>query len=269
MLVRQKYILLIVILCLVQTVRAQSTQLHGQAMGASPYYDFSNSGTTSKNNGPECAFDGDENTYYAASRKSMGWVGLDLGAPHVITKIGVLPRSTSSSNTNMLLGVLEGANDPTFIDAIPLYVIQESPIKDFVTYYKIEVSRGVRYVRYVGPDKARSVIAELSFYGYRGAGDDSRFYQVTNLPTVSIHVQDDKVPQTKKQDFNARIFLTCDQGTLVQEWPIKVRVRGNFSASHENKPYRFKIDDGKSHRLFKGSKKYESLAKAKKWTLIN
>lgn len=269
MLVRQKYILLIVILCLVQTVRAQSTQLHGQAMGASPYYDFSNSGTTSKNNGPECAFDGDENTYYAASRQSMGWVGLDLGAPHVITKIGVLPRSTSSSNTNMLLGVLEGANDPTFIDAIPLYVIQEAPIKDFVTYYKIEVSRGVRYVRYVGPDKARSAIAELSFYGYRGAGDDSRFYQVTNLPTVSIHVQDDKVPQTKKQDFNARIFLTCDQGTIAQEWPIKVRVRGNFSASHENKPYRFKIDDGKSHRLFKGSKKYESLAKAKKWTLIN
>ena len=102
MLVRQKYILLIVILCLVQTVRAQSTQLHGQAMGASPYYDFSNSGTTSKNNGPECAFDGDENTYYAASRKSMGWVGLDLGTPHVITKIGVLPRKNASDRKSVV-----------------------------------------------------------------------------------------------------------------------------------------------------------------------
>lgn len=267
MLVRQKYILFIVFLCLVQTVWAQSTQLHGQAMGASPYYDFSTSGTTSKSNGPECAFDGDENTYYAASRQSMGWVGLDLGAPHVITKIGVLPRKNASGT--MMMGILEGANDPSFMDAIPLYMIQEEPTGGFMTYYNIQVSRGVRYVRFVGPAGKHSPVAELAFYGYEGAGDDSRFYQVTGLPTVSIHVKDDKVPQNKKQDFEARITLLYEQGTLVQEWPILVRVRGNFSASHENKPYRFKINDGNSHRIFKGSTNDESPAKAKKWTLIN
>ena len=182
MLVRQKYILFILVLFLVQTVWAQSTQLHGHAMGASPYYDFSNSGTTSKSNGPECAFDGDENTYYAASRQSMGWVGLDLGAPHVITKIGVLPRKNTSGT--MMMGILEGANDPSFMDAIPLYMIQEEPIGGFMTYYNIQVSRGVRFVRFVGPAGKHSPVAELAFYGYEGAGDDSRLYQVTDRPSA-------------------------------------------------------------------------------------
>ncbi|MBR2945361.1 MAG: CotH kinase family protein [Bacteroidaceae bacterium] len=267
MFVRKNYILIIVFLCLVQIVRAQSTQLHGRTIGTYPYYDFANSSNTSQKNGPACAFDGDADTYFAALHQSMGWVGLDLGEPHVITKIGVLPRKTTSGT--MMLGVLEGANDSTFMDAVPLYVIQEEPIAGLMTYYNIQVSRGVRYVRYVGPAAKHSSIAELAFFGHAGAGDDSRFYQVTGLPTVSIHVQDGKMPQNKKQDFNARITLLYEHGTLVQEWPILVRVRGNFSASHENKPYRFKIDDGKSHHIFKGSAKDESPAKAKKWTLIN
>lgn len=213
----------------------------------------------------ECAFDGDNDTYYASYDRSNTWVGLDLGEPHVIQKVGWCPRNGQGGRVQ--LGLFEGANREDFMDAVPLYLIPESSQEQEMTFANVEVSRGFRYVRYVGPNNARCNIAELAFYGYRGAGDDSKFYQVTNLPTVSIHTEGAKDITSKTVEQNANITITYDGGTRIQEYPIYARGRGNASWGFPKKPYRIKFAD-KSHHMLEGSP-LESPAKAKKWTLIN
>ncbi|MGN0233838.1 MAG: CotH kinase family protein [Bacteroidaceae bacterium] len=216
------------------------------------------------------AFDGDPSTYYSASSANFQWIGLDLGRPCVITRIDFMPRGNGSTGADrMLLSLFEGANRPDFLDAVPLYLIGETPKQGSSTSVDVQVSRGFRYVRYVGSAGSYCDVAELAFYGHEGEGDDSHFYQVTCLPTVSIHVVDDAVPEQKGEDFESYITITYEDGTLIQEYPVLTRVRGNFSATHENKPYRIKFNDGKSHHMLHGSARDESPAKAKKWTLIN
>lgn len=215
------------------------------------------------------AFDGNLDTYFATNDTEWSWVGLDLGSPHIILKIGFAPREVDYGPERMVLGVFEGANSPDFMDAIPLFLIRKEPKRGEITYTEVNVSRGVRYVRYVTPDGGKCNIAEMELYGVGGEGDDSHFYQVTGLPTVSIHVKDNANPPNNGVDYASNLTITYEKGTLIQEYPIQTRVRGNFSASWTNKPYRIKFDDGKKHHMLKDSPKDESPAKAKKWTLIS
>ena len=217
----------------------------------------------------EKAFDGDVSTFFKANSSNMAWVGLDLGTPHVITRIEATPRDGISSAQHMTLAVMEGANQPDFSDALPLYLISGEVQRGATASCPVEVSRGFRYVRFVGTAGSNAEMAELKFYGHEGEGDDTHLYQVTNLPTVSIHMVNNRVPSSKGTDYEGNVTIVYENGTLIQEYPVLVRVRGNFSASHENKPYRIKFNDGKSHHMLHGSAKDESPAKAKKWTLIN
>ena len=70
----------------------------------------------------ENAFDGDISTEFTLPIKD-GWVGLELSSPTKITKIGFAHSSTEPKD--YLLGVFQGANDKTFFDAFPLYMITE------------------------------------------------------------------------------------------------------------------------------------------------
>ena len=214
------------------------------------------------------AFDDDPSTYYSSSGTDRQWVGLDLGSPHVITRISYTPAAMSTGPDYMLLSLFEGGNDPSFMDAVPLYLIGERPQSKTATTVDINVSRGVRYVRYVGAAGSSARVAELKFYGHEGEGDDSQFYQITNLPTLSVHVQDGIMPQERGEDFESQSVLIYEGGKMLQEYPILFRVRGNYSATHENKAFRLKYNDGKSHHVMKNGHN-ESPVKAKKWVLIN
>ena len=241
-------------------------KLSGTPIG-SPSIDYNNQNQPSTTvNTPACAFDGNTKTFYASYDRSRTWVGLDLGTPHVITKVGWCPRESQPKRVQ--LGLFEASNSPDFLDAVPLYLIPEVGVANKLQYASVNVSRGFRYVRYVGPNDVRCNIGELEFYGYEGAGDDSKFYQITNLPTVSIHTYVGYDPQDKVTELPSNITITYDGGTRIQEYPITVRGRGNASWGYAKKPWRIKFDDGKSHHMFKGSS-IESPAKAKKWTLIN
>ena len=242
-----------------------STKLSGTPIG-SPNVDYSTGGSSETVNTPACAFDGDYNTFYASLDRSRTWVGLDLGTAHVITKVGWSPRPSQARRVQ--LGVFEGSNNPDFLDAVPLYLIPEQGAANRTDYADVPVTRGFRYVRYVGPADARCNIAELEFYGYEGAGKDSIWYQVTNLPTVSIHTEAGYDPQDKVNEMPSNITITYDGGTRIQEYPITARGRGNASWGFPKKPWRIKFADGKSHHMLKDSP-MESPAKAKKWTLIN
>ena len=255
-------IVLALLCCMAAVVSAfpqEEVQLTGEVLGTAP---------SSPNGVRENAFDGSFDTYFSASASSNAWIGLDLGSRHVITRISYAPRTGASYSSRMLLGLFEGANDPAFLDAVPLYLIAESPDNGVLTTVDIHVSRGFRYVRYCGPADSRAYLSQLVFYGHEGEGDDSRFYQVTNLPTLSYHTLSGRDPMDKVNELEAQMCIVYDEGTLIQEYPILARVRGNASAGFPKKPYRIKFNDGKSHHIMKGGR-LESPAKAKKWTLIN
>jgi len=248
---------------------AQNSQkLTGTVIGTEACYDYSTGSVSTTINCPSNAFDGDLSTFVATYSNSHTWVGLDLGTPHIITRVGWSPRNSSNGPSRVVLGLFEGANDPNFLDAVPLYLISEKGTIGVISYADVKVSRGFRYVRYLGPSSSRTNIAEIEFYGYEGEGDDSQFYQVSNLPTLSYHTYSGQEPYDKVNELEANMCLIYDDGTLIQEYPITARLRGNASMGFPKKPYRIKFNDEKSHHMMKGSK-MESPAKAKKWTLIN
>lgn len=221
------------------------------------------------NSMPENAFDGNTNTSFVASEASMAFVGLDLGKSHVITSVSICASHKAQSDSTLLLGLFEGANRPDFMDALPLRCITDLVDKGCTATFPVEVTRGFRYVRYVGPANRHCAVSKVAFMGYESEGFDSIYYQVTNLPTFSIHTTNCEMPLKKKVDIESSMTLIYENGTQVQEYPILVRPRGNFSFTMENKPYRFKFNDDKKHHIMTDSETDKSPAKKKKWCLIN
>ncbi len=236
--------------------------LKGTVIGTVETYNYKKtSDKTNTVNTRENAFDGDLNTFFASYDKSYTWAGLDLGEAHVITRVGWSPRNDSQGEKRVLLGVFEGANRPDFMDALPLYVIPENGKIGTISYADVDCSKGFRYVRYIGPADARCNIAELEFYGYPGAGDNSHLCQVTNLPTVSIHTLNNEIPYDKEHLIESQLTIISNNGTELLSEPGTTRERGNASRAFPKKPWRIKFD--------KKQNVLDAPAKAKKWTLIN
>ncbi|MBO4550608.1 MAG: CotH kinase family protein, partial [Bacteroidaceae bacterium] len=245
---------------------AESHLLSGAVIGTTESYDYSVGKPSTTVNTAANAFDGDLNTFFASNERSKTWVGLDLGEPHVITRVGWSPRNGNVGPKRVILGLFEGANRPDFLDGVPLYLIDQEGIIGTMSYADVNVSRGFRYVRYIGPNDARCNVAEVAFYGHAGEGDDSHFYQLTNLPTISFHTVDNVEPYDKVNEITSNFTIIYADGMMIQEETGTTRLRGNASMSFPKKPYRIKLDS-KRH-MFKNSD-MKSPAKAKKWTLIN
>ena len=237
-------------------------KLTGTVIGTTDCVDYADTSmpTTTVNTCAN-AFDGNLDTFFASWERSYTWAGLDLGTPHVITRVGWSPRNDSQGEGRVVLGVFEGANSPDFMDALPLYLVDEKGKIGTISYADVNCSRGFRYVRYVGPSDARCNIAELEFYGHPGEGDDTHLYQVTNLPTVSIHTLNNEIPYDKVHQIVSQLTIISEDGTHLLSESGTTRERGNASRDFPKKPYRIKFDK-KQHVL-------DAPGKAKKWTLIN
>ncbi len=207
------------------------------------------------------AFDGDLNTYFATDARSYTWVGLDLGEPFVIDRVGWSPRNDGVGPKRVQLGIIQGANQPDFLDAVPIHIITEEGVIGSMSYADVDCSRGFRYVRFVSTADSRCNIAELEFYGRKGAGDDSRLCQITNLPTVCINTVNAEEPYDKEHDITCNVIVITDGRAYVDK-PATVRERGNASRGFPKKPWRIKFD--KKQRVLP-----DAPAQAKKWTLIN
>ena len=236
-------------------------KLSGTVIGTLESVDYSNGQQSTTVNSREKAFDGDSNTFFASYERNYTWTGLDLGSPHIITKVGWMPRNDGLGPKRVQLGVFEGSNREDFMDALPLYIITEQGTIGVMSQADVTCSRGFRYVRYIGPADARCNIAELEFYGHAGEGDDSHLAQLTNLPTVSIHTLNGEIPYDKENDISSQVTIISDNGTKLLSEPGGVRERGNVSRSFPKKPYRIKFES--KQRVL------DAPAKAKKWTLLN
>ena len=178
-----------------------SYKLAGTPIGSQLSVDYGNSSQPSTTvNTVANAFDGNLNTFFASWERNKTWAGLDLGKPHVITRVGWSPRNDGVGPKRVVLGLFEGSDDPDFLTSYPLFIISQEGTIGQMDYADVNVSRGFRYVRYVGPSEARCNIAELEFYGYESEGKDSIYYQLTNLPTVVINTQDNIDPYDKIND---------------------------------------------------------------------
>ena len=236
-------------------------KLSGTVIGTLESVDYSNGQQSTTVNSREKAFDGNPNTFFASYERNYTWTGLDLGSPHIITKVGWMPRNDGLGPKRVQLGVFEGSNREDFMDALPLYIITEQGTIGVMSQADVTCSRGFRYVRYIGPADARCNIAELEFYGHAGEGDDSYLAQLTNLPTVSIHTLNGEIPYDKENDISSQITIISDNGTNLLSEPGGVRERGNVSRTFPKKPYRIKFES--KQRVL------DAPAKAKKWTLLN
>lgn len=253
--------LLVALLCGISSLHAD-TKLTGTPISSYGSFDYNNTGNPSFSvNTAQMAFDGSMDSYFAAWDVSYGWVGLDLGSPHIITIVGWAPRKNSAGPNGVLLGVFEGANRPDFMDAVPLHLIDNESLVGQMNYTTVNCSRGFRYVRYVGPYSMRSGIAELEFYGDKGEGDDSQLCQLTNIPVVTIHTKDNQIPFDKETDIEGYVSIISQDGKHILSDTITIRERGNASRQFPKKPYRIKFEHKQSV--------LGSPAKAKKWTLIN
>ncbi len=260
MLMKQTVLILLMAgAALTGAVADDDVKLTGTVIGTQQTVDYNTWAQSTTVNTCANAFDGNLDTYFASWERSYTWAGLDLGTPHIITRVGWAPRNDVHGEERVLLGVFEGANSPDFLDALPLYIITEQGTIGTVAHADVDCSRGFRYVRYVGPADARCNIAEVEFYGHEGEGDDTHLERLTNLPTVSIHTLDGVIPYDKETDITAQLTIISADGLLSE--PGAVRERGNASRSFPKKPWRIKFD--KKQRVL------DAPAKAKKWTLIN
>ena len=246
---------------------AGDAKLSGTIIGTELSGDAAGNATTTENT-KEMAFDGDFNTYFKAYIAgdewdyNRTWVGLDLGEPHVITRIGFASRKMRSYK--LQLAVVEGANEPDFSDAMPIYMIRDDKTPSgHMTYADINVSRGFRYVRFMSGPSAACNFAEIEFYGHPGEGDDSQLFQLTNLPLVVVNTDGMRMMQSKDDKVNSTVHIISDGGTsLLSKKDTECKGRGNASWNFPKKPMRLKFPK-------KQTVLPDAPAKCKKWTLIN
>ena len=239
----------------------ESAKLTGTIIGSTYSVDYDNGNAQSTTvNTKDNVFDGNYETYFASYDRSRTWVGLDLGEEHVITKVGWSPRIGQQSRVE--LAVFQGANKADFSDALPIYIIKEPGVNNTMHYADLSCSKGFRYVRYVSPNDVRCNLAELEFYGYASKGDDSKLYQITNLPTVAVNIANGEEVIEKEKNLISNVYIISENGTdLLATSGTEIRGRGNASWGFPKKPYRLKFDEKQSP--------LGAPASAKKWTLIS
>lgn len=255
----KKTILILLTTCFWLTLFANDQLLTGTPIG-SPAVDYNTGHVSTTENQPSDAFDGDKNTFYASFERSYTWVGLDLGKQYVITRAGWSPRNDGVGPERVVLGMIEGANRNDFLDAVPLYIIDKQGVIGEMHYADIEVSKGFRYVRYVGPHDKRCNIAELEFYGHEGEGDESKFYLPSGIPVVIMNTVNAEEPYDKVNNIPSYVRIIDTDNSYVMD-TATTRLRGNASLNFAKKPYRIKFESKQ--------KPLDAPAKAKKWTLIS
>lgn len=242
------------------------------------------------------AFDGDVTTSYKSSAPSHAWVGYDLGTKYVINKVrwynaeGVAKVNAEGGwdgtrfyfdLPHSCTAVFEGANLPDFSDAVPLYLITDPSTTSDWHEADINVTRGFRYVRYMGANTSQGRVCEVEFYGTAGDGDDTQFYQPTNLPIVVVHTKQTTKTQSNGQtvtfpagsdpwdshdafpddeEREATFTFISQDGAKIMTQDGYFRERGNSSRHYAKRPYRIKLNE--KQKIFSAD------AKAKKWTLV-
>jgi hypothetical protein len=193
-----------------------------------------------------------------STSKENGIIEIDQN--YIITQISW--AKTKDYKFDYLLGVFEASDDPSFKDGIPIAVIKEQGEFTEVNYLDVSMPKPSKYLRYIPPNANKTQIYPIKIYGYKIESSEElneiKYYQVTNLPLISIHTENES--QTGDNDINCFISIINDGKIEINEnGVIKNRGRSSNFASVK-KSFRIKFDSKQKILNFKG--------KEKRWTLI-
>ena len=207
------------------------------------------------------AFDGDFSTIFKSSKPSNGWIGLKLESKFTISRIGV-SFPNNAKKEEYLLGIFEGANDASFFESNPIFMITEELELGKINYFEIKSNIKYQYFRYIGPNNSSCIISELEIYRDEESetnNEEDNYYQLTNLPLIVINTEDSVEPYDKENYINCNVLIVKDNKKDT-EAKGKIKLRGNATFRLDKKPYRIKFDNKQ--------KPLDMPAKAKSWTLL-
>ena len=185
----------------------------------------------------------------------LKWVAFSLPSPHVITKISF----SNTGGQNQIFGIFEGANEPTFMDAIPLYMFKDESTIDSV---EIQTKSAYKYIRYVSPMKKNVTLTNIEIHGYEASSNDQneeKIYQPTNIPLIVINTEG-KMNFKKKNEKTDCNIIIIENGKIALKQTGDLRIRGNSSKDLEKKSFQLHLNE-KENIL-------GMPAKAKKWGLL-
>ena len=168
---------------------------------------------------------------------------IELEDDFVISQI----RWTKSKDydLNYLLGIFEGANDPSFKDAVPLAMIK-GEIK-VVNYIDINTTNTYKYVRYIPPNKNNTDISPIKIYGDKkmkseDIPENPKVYQATNLPLIYIYTENKTNPTQIYHKFNCTVLI-INEGKIEINETATIKLRGKSTAIiPTKKPYKLKFN---------------------------
>ena len=187
---------------------------------------------------------------------------MELNSDYIITRISW--TKNNNDKINYLLGIFEGANDPSFSDAVPIAMIKEQEVFNQINYIDVNIPKVYKYIRYIPPLKMQTQtdVNPIKFYGKLQSNKDinsKKDFQVTNLPLISIYTQDSITPVSKDEKIDCNITIT-NEGNIELRENATIKVRGKSTSFPPKKPYSIKFNTKQKVLGLKGS--------YKKWVLL-
>ena len=195
------------------------------------------------------------------SSETESFQGLELSSPTKITKIGF--TLLTSEPKDYLLGVIQGSNDKTFFDSIPLYMITEELEPNRLHLVQIHSNQKFQYIRFVNSEEESSTVIELEAYGDLESFEEEsdNYYQPTNLPLLVINTENGEMPEGRDKTSKVRMnAVIIKEGNIHMKQTGTIKLRGNSSLNSEKKPYLLNFDVKTTF--------LDMPCKDKKWTLI-
>ena len=168
---------------------------------------------------------------------------MELESDFIITQIRW--NKKEDYDLNYLLGIFEGANDPSFKDAVPLGMIK-GEIK-VVNYIDVNTSNTYKYVRYIPPNKNYSDISPVKISDGKKIenseeNENKKVFQATNLPLVYIYTENKTNPTQIYHKFNCTVLI-INKGKIEINETATIKLRGKSTAIiPTKKPYKLKFN---------------------------
>ena len=167
---------------------------------------------------------------------------IEIEENYIITQISW--TKTEDYLLNYLLGVFEVSNDRSFSNGIPIAIIKEEGKFNEVNYIDINTPNTYKYIRYIAPNKNKTKISPIKIYGYQLESSENvnktKYFQVTNLPLISIHTKNSS--EINNDDIDCTIKIIND-GKIENDEKAEIRLRGRSSKfAAQKKSYRIKFD---------------------------
>ena len=135
---------------------------------------------------------------------------IEIEENYIITQISW--TKTEDYLLNYLLGVFEVSNDRAFKNGIPIAIIKEEGKFNEVNYIDINTPNTYKYIRYIAPNKNKTKISPIKIYGYQLESSENvnktKYFQVTNLPLISIHTKNSS--EVSDNDIDCAITIIND-----------------------------------------------------------